>query len=515
MVSLVTGGTPESAKSALEQVRQVTARLPANEPLEALAEINFWIESVSSAEGFRPSDRLALVSVLDQAAKNPHQRLAQEYVGVQRLQRPQENRLWNACFGFTKNLGTAYIRCIEQFQAADPGSESIGKDLPLVAGRALRALTVQIKWILQRYELLDERIWRELAKVYQFAETHGFAGTRAAIYPGRHGESSAQEEFLKAMMFVVSGPDGLLADKLHLAERLVAHFGSAFTIRPEPVLGCPFFFDLSTHQPPARTYKSMARGPMTRFFGPGEAAQALRTFAHEIKERGTIPDDVNLGGDFDNETVLSVLAHLEEHWSAVPPARGAARRPLATRVTVIPGFPRTLGWLHAVQGANAIEYAEPEGAESWIVYDMSDGGYGAIVPNAKTDWLQVGAVLGLRTEAAPACRVGVVRRITQDDFGQRRVGIEVLGRFAFPVKVSPAAAGAATGAAPPAEEAILLSKQPDQNGEIALLLAAGRFMPAQRLQVQVRDKEYLVTPSTLIESGTEFDWANLKVTKQN
>lgn len=508
-------GSTASAGRALEKVRALGARLSASEPLTALEEINSWFDSISTGDGaVEPTERLALIDLLDQAAKNPHQQLAHEYIAAPPLLKSREHEIWNACFALSRNLGTAYIHCIELFRTGRPGSDAMEEKLPVIAGRALRALTVQIKWILQRYEMIEERIWRELGQVYLFAENRGFAATRVAIYPGRHGGSSAQEEFLKAMMLAVSGPDSLLAEKLHLAERIVAHFGSAFIVRPEPALCCPFFFDLLLPQPPARAYKSMARGPSTRFFGPGEGAQALHAFAAEIKEKGTIPDDVNLGGDFDSETVLAVLAHLEEHWSSVPPARGAARRQLATRVTVIPGFPRTLGWLHAVQGASAIENAEPAGAENWIVYDASDGGYGAIVPNVQADWLQVGVMVGLRTESSAACRVGVVRRITQDDFGQRRVGIEVLGRFAFPVKVSPAEAGAALGAAPGPEEAILLSKEPDQHGEIALLLAAGRFTPARSLHVQVRDKEYLVTPSALIESGKEFDWAHLKVTKQ-
>jgi len=497
----------------LQKARDLIVRLPDSDPLSALDSINSCLESINNTEGFGLLHRLALIDLLDQAGKNPHQTLAREYVAAQRLQKSQESRFWSTCFGFTKYLGTAYVRCIEDVQGVQPRSEAIDEELPLVAGRALRALTVQIKWILQRYEVVGDRVWRELAKVYLFAENEGFAAKRAPIYPGQHGRSSAQEEFLKAMMFVVSGPDGLLAEKLHVAERIVAHYGSAFVIRPEPAVGFPFFFDLSMHKPPARAYKSISRGPMTRFFGAGEAAQALRTLAQEIKEKGTLPVDVYLGGDFDNETVLSVLAHLEECWSTVPPARGIARRALATRVTIVPGFLQTLGWLHAVQSASAIEHADPGGAESWIVYDVSDSGYGAIVPDVKTDWLQVGAVVGLRTEAASTCRVGIVRRITQDDFGQRRVGIEVVGKFAFPVKVWPAGQGAASRTAPKAEEAILLSKQPDENGQLALLLAAGRYTAAERFQIRVRDKEYLATPSMLIESGKEFDWANLKVSK--
>ena len=513
-MSGLAGNKSVGTMAVVEKVRDLAARLPVNDPAKALEQIGSWLESIGSADNLKLRDRLALIDLLDQAGKLPHQELAQQYVAAQRLQKSDEIRLWNACFRFAGNLGAGYVQCIQRFEARASGHEAVEGSLPLLAGRALRALTVQIKWTLQRYAQLDERVWRDLGTCYLFAESHGFAGTRVAVYPGSHGQSCARDELLKALMLAVSAPDGLLAPRLHVAERIVAHFGGAFILRPEPAVGCPFFFDLSAQKPPARAYKSMQRGPMTRFFGPGAAAQKLHGFAQEIKEKGAVPGEVYLGGDFDSDIVLSVLGHLEEHWSAAPPARGSARRQLATRVTVIPGFPQTLGWLHAAQDSSAIEHADPADAESWIVHDASDGGYGAIVPSVKTDWLEIGAVIGLRTEAATACRVGVVRRIAQDDFGQRRVGIQVLGRFAFPVKVAPADGGA-SGPLPPAEDAILLAKEPDENGEIALLLAAGRFTPEQHLQVQIREKEYLATPSTLIESGRDFVWASLKVTKQS
>ncbi|OGA40035.1 MAG: hypothetical protein A3G24_25170 [Betaproteobacteria bacterium RIFCSPLOWO2_12_FULL_62_13] len=514
MLTWLTGSKPDHPMANMKKARQMVAELLGQDSLRVLEEITSWLDSIIRTEGFKLDHRLALIDLLDRGAKSFQSKLAQEYVDAPRLQKSYEGRLWNASFGFWKMLGAAYLCCIEQFQAGASGSRAVKKDLPLAVGRALRVLTVQLKWILLRYGLIEDRIWRDLARAYAFAEGQGFATTRATIYSGQHGESSAQEEFLKALMLVMSSPDSLAPAKLHIAERTVAHFGSRFTLQGKAAPGCGFFFDLSMHQPPARARKGAAAGPMVRFFGAGDAAQALRNLIAEIGKKGTLPNDVNLGGKFDVDTILSALAHLDQYWADKPPARSAQRRDLATRITVVPGFPEILRWTQAVTDASSLEFSDPAAAESWIVFNVSDGGYGAILPRVTGDWLKIGSLVALRLETSTVCRVGIVRRVTRDRYEQRRVGIQVLGAIALPVKLSPAGTAASGGAAGQDSLAVLLSHKPDKNREIAVLMRLGSFTQKRNLEMRVRDKAYLVAPSGLIEGGEDFDWARFKVVKQ-
>ena len=46
-----------------------------------------------------------------------------------------------------------------------------------------------------------------------------------------------------------------------------------------------------------------------------------------------------------------------------------------------------------------------------------------LIPQVKGDWLKVGNLLGVQTETAQFWGAGVVRRITRDEYQQRRVGI--------------------------------------------------------------------------------------------
>lgn len=509
----VSGRKPDHPMATIRAARELVAELPTHDSHKALEEITSWLDSIINTEGFKLDYRLGLADVLDRAGKNHHQKLALEYLGAPRLQKFHEHRLWGVSFEFWKTLGATYLQCIEQFQAGVPDSDKIRKELPVAAARTLRALTLQVKWGLQRYAAIEDRIWKDLARVYLFAESQGFAAHRTAVYPGPHGESSVEEEFLKTLMLAVSAPGSLAPIGIHIAERTVAHLGKAFVIKPKAALHCNFFFDLSMHKPPARVHKGMAFGPMVRFFGAGEAEQALRDLMERIKERDGVPSDVPLGGDFDKETVLSVCSHLEQYWAGTPAERNVQRRELATRLTVVHGFPQIVGWIGAVMKTSALEYTDREGAESWIVFDASDGGYGALLPQVSGDWLQVGGLLGLRSETESACRVGIVRRIARDRHGQRRVGIQVLGKVAIPVALSPSS-GSRREAAHKGQAALLLSDKPDKNGEVALLMGAGSFTQKQDIHMCVRDRTYLLSPSALVEGEEEFDWARFRALKQ-
>jgi hypothetical protein len=512
MFNRLVGAKPRHPMADMRKARELLAELTEASSLKALEQAVSWLGSIRDTREFPLDQRANLTFLIDQAVKSHQYRLAQEYTDALRLQKSYESRVWNASFGFWKALADGYIDCVEQFQAGAHASDEIRNDMPRIVGRVLRSLTLQIKWILLRYGLVEDRIWRDLGRAYLFAESQGCAGQRVAIYPGLHGESSAREEFLKALMLAVSSPDSLSPAKIHIAERAIAHFAARFTLLPAAAPGCHFYFDLSMHRPPVRILRDLSPGPMMRFFGAGDAAQGLQDLIGAIEHKDGVPNDINLGGNFDKATVLEVLAHLKQYWSGKPPLRNNRRRDLATRITIVPGFVDALRWADVLADSSSLEFSDPANAESWIVFNVSDTGYGAIVPKINGEWLQIGSLIAIHPETATNCRTGVIRRFTKDRYGQHRVGIEVLGHIAQPVRLTPA-----TRAADPAEHggaALLLSAKPDKNGEVPVLMRAGGFIPTQDLQMRVHEKTYRMTPSRLIEGGKDFDLASLRVAGQ-
>ena len=385
MFSRIIGSKPDHPMANMRKARELVAELADAASLKALEQSVSWLGSISETKEFKLDQRFDLVALIDQGAKSHQFRLAQEYIDALRLQKNYESRIWNASFGFWKTLGNGYLDCIEQFQAGAHVSASMQNNMPTIVGRTLRTLSLQLKWILLRYGLVESRIWHDLGRIYAFAEHRGFAGQRVVIYPGLHGESSAQEEFLKALMLTMSSPDSLPPAQIHIAERVIAHFASRFALQLKVMPGCHFFFDLSMHKPPARITRSISMGPMIRFFGPDDAVQGLQDLIGAVGEKDGVPEDINLGGNFDKTTILSVLTHLKLYWAGKPPLRSNPRRELATRITIVPHFPEILGWIDMLMDSSSLEFNDPPASESWIVFNVSDGGYGAIVPKIMGD----------------------------------------------------------------------------------------------------------------------------------
>src|SRR5262249_9720829 len=156
-----------------KQARQLVSELPANDAGKALQEITEWLESMNQTEGFKVDRRFENLDLLDGAAKNHQRKLSQDYLGTPRQQKFQEHKLWTAVSGFWRALGDGYILCIDQ-QEGGGGATAVRKSLPVIAGRAMRVLTLQLKWLLLRYGPVEPKLWNDLARLYQFAEQKGF-----------------------------------------------------------------------------------------------------------------------------------------------------------------------------------------------------------------------------------------------------------------------------------------------------------------------------------------------------
>lgn len=507
MFNWLGGSKVDHPMADIRQAREIVAGLPENDASKALDEITYWLESLNRTEGFRPDRRFENIDLLDAAAKNHQRKLAQDYLSTSRQQKIRENRLWNSVSGFWKQLAGAYLKCVEQYQGS-AGSDR--NKLPVVVARGMRALTLQLKWTRLRYGFPEPRLWSDLARLYEMAEAGGYLGSVIAIYPGIHGQSSVRQEFLKALMLTASSTDGLTPLQQEIAERVVAHFAAAFQLEKTATAGCGYGFDLAAARPPARLTKGVERKATLRYFGAGAGLAQLQQLIAAVEETGAIPQDVNLGGAYGKEAVVGVLKHLAQYWLSQPPARGSKRRKLATRITVVPGLSEICRTL-ASANRNAWDFNQEQPAESWIVENMSDGGYGAIIPAAKGDWVRIGGLIGVQTETAIYWGIGLIRRVAGDEYQQRRVGIQLLSSATIPVRI---AVNSTSDTDREPEPALLLSASPDSAGEVGVVMREGSFNPRDSLTMTVNNNSYLLIPSKLIEGGEDFDWAKFKVMQQ-
>ena len=307
--------------------KEFLSELPTQDPYKTLEEITFWLDATRTSEGLKPLRIFEIIDLLDRAAKQHQRKLSQEYLaGGVRLQKFQEQRIWATVVEFWRQLGAAYEFCLAQTLPGVSGSGAIKPMAPTIAARALRALTLEVKWSLMRYGPVDPTLWGRLGALYAQAEASGFALKVCAAYPGAQGETTVQREYLKALMLTMSATDSLLPRKLEIAERIVSQYSDQFVMQRQPAKGCHCTVDLQAAKPPARVVAQVSPAPSLRYFGPGTAAEAVDQVIDTVAQTGLVPSSVNLGGTYEASFVVDVLGiwHATRRRSRRPASRNAS-----------------------------------------------------------------------------------------------------------------------------------------------------------------------------------------------
>lgn len=492
------GAKPDHPLADPKEAKRVLEALPANDPVKALDELMHWIESVTAVEGFKPESRIQLLLMLDDAAQPRVRKLAKDYFAGIRPSRFQENRLWTALHGYWKQAGYAFARAVDQFVQGHKGVDAAKGLLPQLLVRTLRSFAQEDKWMHMRYGPIDLASWRVFNSVYAFAEAKGLAQSKAAVHPGVAGDSTPQLEFLKGAMFSVSAPDGLLPLEAELAERLIAALAPRFALASAPASGLAFWIDLAKPMTPARLSHAPQPGPGLRCFGAGPALAELHALAERVMVGAQVPPEVNLGGTYEPQVVLDVMRHLEMYWSLQAPERKAQRHPVKSRLSVTHGYDGVVGVLG---GSDSLDF-DNKNSESWIVENVSTGGFGAVVPQLKGDWLRVGVLLALQPEGGTNWVLGVVRRVAKTTGQEARVGIETLSKA--PVMAQFAVSGAKSAS----EQGVVLKD--GEAAETRIVLRPGVFAPAQNLEIARGERHHVYIPQAVAERGEDYEIARFR-----
>jgi hypothetical protein len=138
-------------------------------------------------------------------------------------------------------------------------------------------------------------------------------------------------------------------------------------------------------------------------------------------------------------------------------------------------------------------------AETWVIENVSAGGFGAMVPQIKGDWLRVGALVAIQPEGGNNWVVGMVRRVSKTPDQRARVGIQTLSR-------TPAVSQfVVTGARNTSEHGVLLRGNDPRSPEVQIALRPGIFAPGQNLEATRDGRQHLYTPTGFGERGGDYE----------
>ena len=491
MIKLFGSGGPDHPMADAKAAKRILDELPAQDPIKALEELAEWHESVSLAEGFRPEQRIQLLMKLDDTAQGRVKKLTRDYLAPGRQSRFQENRLWSVVHGYWRQAGLAFARCVDLFVQGARGAEGAKSLLPQLLVRCLRALAQQIKWMHLRYGPYDTAVWGVLNRVYGYAEARGLAQGRA------EGESTPQFEFLRGLMFSASSPEGLLPAEIELAEQVIAQFAPRFALAPTAGADLPYWTDLQQPMAPLRAVRPPQAAAGLRYFGAGAALGDVQALAERIRVTAAVPSSLKLGAPGDADEVLEVLEHLVLYWSSQPPERKHQRHGVKSRLNVTNGLQGVLDTL----GVSTSLSFDGSSTESWIVENVSAGGFGAVVSQLKGDWLRVGALVAMQPEGGSNWVIGLVRRINRIAGQQARVGIQTLSRS--PAVSQFAISGSRGGNG---ELGVLLKgADPAASAEVQIALRPGVFAPGQNLEASRDGRQYVYLPTGFGERGEDYE----------
>lgn len=490
---------PDHPLGDAKELKRVIHELPQDNPFRAVDEVYGWFESLQLADDFRVDHFFDVLRQLDEAAQHSVRRLTRDYLHTPRLSKSEERRLWSMCYNYWGEVSSLYARCIDRARQnpKDKGSELIKPLLPLAAARLMAARATQLKWVKYRYAPIGEDLWRGLGLSFLAAETAGYAQKSVQLYPAQPGPGSVSQHYLQSLIFHASSTDSLMPLEIELADRLIAHFQSGFVFSGECLHDSVYWVDAGRGMPPVR----MARrpdeiSPTLRFFSPGTAPQALGEMMRSV-ERGEVPPGLNLGGDYPAKVLLPVLRHLATYWSPEPPQREHQRHSVKTRISVLQGFDDCF----TVFAGDVARLGKERSAESWVVENVSLGGFGAAVSEQESDWLRIGALLCMQPEGGENWVLGVVRRYSKDSEVHSSVGIQALSRHAQSVELRPRTTGfSATGAIPG-----IWLREGHTPGEARLVLPNASFDVRESLEFVHDYRRYLLTPVELEEVGSNFE----------
>jgi hypothetical protein len=229
-----------------------------------------------------------------------------------------------------------------------------------------------------------------------------------------YGQTTAQREYLRILLFQVAAMDTLPAIEIELGERLISHFLPKFslsrTLRPDSV----YWVDPQSSQAPMRLARAPETRPELRFFNGATAQIEREALAQRIRSEASVPPEVILGAQYPVENVLRVLDHLGLSWSSKPPVRDHVRRAIEAPLALIHGFQEATQTIAYAQSAARTRIPD---LELWSVSDVSRGGMaivGTLAQGGVNPWPAIGVLVTMKPDGDGNWLVGVVRRVSRN-----------------------------------------------------------------------------------------------------
>lgn len=515
ILSFFSGDRTDHNLASAKELKRVLADLPLKDDLKTIVELSGWLESVANADSFPLLALFEAVRQMDETAQPFMRRLTRDYLGVARRPVAEERSMWSAATAYWSSAALAYQRLLAEYAKALVSKETVKAVeqvkvfLPLLYARLIGVLAAHRKWCHFHYVPAPDGLWLTIGSAYLAAQENKADIKPVQLYPQLPGATTVVQEYVQAIVLDASSLDALKPAEMELAEKLIAHFAPLFSFglvnRPDNL----YWIDAAEDKPPVRLARLPKATPTVRLLGFGQAPEALAALARVV-ERGDVPPDLALGGQYPGRLVLKVLRHLASYWTSQPPQRQHHRHAVKSSLSVLRGFPSCIklhGGRRSDEDESDLTFV-PDATESWLVENASMGGFGASAP-ARSARLAIGDLLALQPDGGQNWLLGLVRRYGRDPGGRALIGVETLSKQGLLLSLF-RRGGSGYVVAGSGIQAILLDGV-DGAESVRVLLPATTFDLNESYDSRFDEKPILLSPVELNESGHDYQVGRYRV----
>lgn len=515
-----TAGTLPFADAA--GCRQWLARLPLTNVASAHAALAQQVGLIA-ASPLAPAKRLEVLELLRDPVASVQAARAASFRGKPLPLEAGEREDWMAAVRLWQAMAEGYESLIAAMAGAAP---ELAAQAALICQRALACTALAIAEYHRAYHAVPAALWRQLNRLYAFAESAGVAGAAVSDPVGRAvPATSCAATYARALLAAAAQPDALSVQEMDTVARWLERWEGLARLTPaafEPSAMPALAVDLASSQG-AGLAKELA-GDGVRRLELEALAKTLRQAAAALKKQE--PGSLGLG-DLPRAECEKLLLVLHVQWCAPGTGRVDERTVASVKVPICPNlaslhyyltgkaFRQPGGELTAAerqrlellglaeQADQGPAFQRSAAGETWTIVNQSLSGLLATCRAQEVAHrIAFGQLVGLAQPARKILHLGVVRRLVADEQGVIWIGLRV-------VPGAPQAAAARIaerGATGPYERALLLPQDAVRNIPASIVIMPGWYRAGRLLDLH-EGRERRIKLQSLLERGPNFERA--------
>ncbi|HOL65684.1 MAG TPA: hypothetical protein PLB97_10185 [Accumulibacter sp.] len=495
---------PDHPLAHNKELKRIIGEIRRAPAVQAVEEVSSWLDSLKFADKF-PVDRLfEIIGQLDDAAQTHIRRLKRDYLTATENSKIEEERQWSRCYTYFRTATEIYESCLQRAHA-DPKSkvsEAFKDGLPLLGARLQALRTNQLRWRAYRYASVDDQLWLALGRTFLAAESAGYAQKSFPLYTSQRSLTSVQHQYLHALIFHVSGMDGLTLQQIEMADQLIAYFMSGFVFSAENPSGGGFWVVPTTGVGPTRLVQHRL-SPIAgiRYFWAAAAFKGIVQLIDTL-EHGEMPSDFDFGEQTSSSQLLPVLRHLRMCWAPKPPQRRHVRHEVTARMAVINNFFE----IHKIFVHALREIKHIPGVSNWSADNVSLGGFRACCDDKRSAILKLGSLVCTQAEGSQSQLLGTIRRISRRHDGRADLGVQVLARQVRGIHLQTRRSGISAANRIPG----LWLPEDGGVGLKRIILPLGGFSVRETMEFHFSGETHQLTPLEIEERGADYEIARFR-----